>query len=121
MTKAAALFEWFNQFLTAYPVSNVPEGAAFPYLTYELSTGAWGDEVAITVDLWYYATGEAEPTAKAEEIGRAIGRSGVIVPCDGGGIWIKRGSPWCQSLAAEDDPNLKRRSLNIDLEFLTED
>ena len=60
MTKAAALFEWFNGFLPAYPASNVPKDVTFPYLTYELVLGAWGDEdIGITVNLWYYTESEA--------------------------------------------------------------
>ena len=41
MTKDKALHEWFSQFMTAYPTSNVPEDAGFPWLTYELITGSW--------------------------------------------------------------------------------
>ena len=39
--KDKALHAWFSQFLTAYPTSNVPEDAVFPWMTYELITGAW--------------------------------------------------------------------------------
>lgn len=118
MTADKALHAWFSQFLTAYPASSVPEGAAFPYLTYALATGAWGGEVGLTADLWYYGTGEAEPNAKAAEIARSLSRGGVIVPCDEGAVWLKTGSPWCQSLT-DDDPNLKRRYLNLTAEYLT--
>ena len=41
MTKDKALRAWFSQFLPAYPASNVPEDAVFPWLTYELVTGSW--------------------------------------------------------------------------------
>lgn len=122
MTKAAALHAWLSQFLTAYPDSAVPSDAVFPWLTYELVTSAWGDEdSAITVNLWYYGTGEATPNAKAQEIADAIGMGGVIVPYDGGAMWIKRGSPWCQSIKDESDPNIKRRYINISVEYLSKD
>lgn len=120
MTKAAALHAWLSQFLTAYPDSAVPSDTTFPWLTYELVTGAWGDEdSAITVNLWYYGTGEAEPNAKAQEIADAIGMGGVIVPYDGGAMWIKRGSPWCQNIKDDSDPNIKRRYINISIEYLS--
>ena len=32
----------------------------------------------------------------------------VGIPCDGGYIWLKRGSPFCQSLKYEEDNNIKR-------------
>lgn len=122
MTKDKALYAWFSQFMTAYPETSVPEDAEFPWLTYELVTGALDSgEIGITVNLWYYSEQEAEPNAKAQEIADAIGMGGVIIPCDGGAIWIKRGTPWCQNIRDDSDGNIKRRYLNITLEYLTED
>lgn len=120
MTKDKALHAWFSQFLTAYPASSVPDDAVFPWLTYELITGAWDSgEIGLTVNLWYYTTQEAEPNAKAHEISDAIGLGGVFVPCDDGAIWIKRGSPWCQNVRDDSDTNIKRRYLNITVEYIT--
>lgn len=86
MTKGQALQEWFSQFLTAYSTSSVPDDAVFPWLTYELITGAWDSgEIGLTVNLWYYTEKEAEPNAKAQEISDAIFRrltlrtSGLLV------------------------------------------
>ena len=121
MTKDMALHEWLTKFLPAYPASNVPDDAAYPWLTYELNTGAWDSgELALTVDLWYYTEGEAAPNAKVQEIADAIGMGGVFVPYDGGAMWIKRGSPWCQNIAYEQDKNIKRRYLNISVEYLSQ-
>ena len=97
MTKDKALHAWFLQFLTAYPASSVPDDAVFPWLTYELITGAWD----------------------SGEISDAIGLGGVFVPCDDGAIWIKRGSPWCQNVRDDSDANIKRRYLNITVEYIT--
>lgn len=121
MTKAEALQTFFSSFgLTAYTSTSVPDDVIFPYLTYELITGAWGDEqAAITVNLWFYTESEAVPNAKAEEISKAIGLGGEILPCDDGVIWIKRGSPWCQSLSDETSRTIKRRYINITAEYLT--
>ena len=121
MTKEAALHSFFNSFgIPGYPSSAVPEDAVFPWLTYDLTTSAWDDgEVGLTVNLWYYTTDEAQPNAKARELSERIGMGGVLVPCDGGGIWLKRGSPWCQNLKDDADHNIKRRYLNITAEYLT--
>ena len=122
MTKDAALQNWFSQFMPAYPEASVPEDAAFPWLTYELQTAAWGDgETPLTVNLWFYTESEARPNAKAQELAAAVGRSGVLLPCDGGAIWLKRGSPWCQNIRDENDKNIKRRYINLTAEYLTED
>lgn len=121
MTKEAALHSFFNSFgIPGYPSSAVPEDAVFPWLTYDLTTSAWDDgEVGLTVKLWYYTTDEAPPNAKARELSERIGMGGILVPCDGGGIWLKRGSPWCQNLKDDADHNIKRRYLNITAEYLT--
>ncbi len=122
MTKDAALQAWFSQFMPAYPEASVPEDATLPWLTYELQTAAWGDgETPLTVNLWFYTESEAGPNAKAQELSAAVGRSGVLLPCDGGAIWLKRGSPWCQNIRDENDKNIKRRYINLTAEYLTED
>lgn len=122
MTKDKALQAWFEQFLAAYPASNVPDDVTFPYMTYELITGAFDSgEIGLTVNLWYYTESEAVPNAKAQEMAEAIGMGGTVIPCDGGYIWLKRGSPWCQTIAEEQEPNIKRRYINITVEYLTKD
>ena len=122
MTKGAALHEYFSSFgIPAYTSTAVPDNAEFPYLTYDYVVGAWGyDEVAVTVNLWYRTDSEAIPNAKAEEISKALGIGGKVIPCDEGFVWLKRGSPWCQSLTNETDASLKRRYINITADYLTE-
>lgn len=122
MTKAAALHQFFSSFgITAYTDTGVPEDAVFPYLTYELIVDAWdGGETGLTVNLWFYTESEAIPNAKADEISRTIGLGGIVLPCEGGYIWVKRGSPWCQSLSDETSEMIKRRYLNVTVEYLTE-
>lgn len=123
MTKAAALHQFFNSFgIKMYPVSNVPTDATFPWGTYELVTGYWeSGDVSISVNLYYYGDREAEPNAKAQEISKEIGLGGKIIRCDGGAIWLKRGSPWCQNIVYEDDTRIKRRFINITAEYFTQD
>lgn len=123
MTKDKALHAWFNSFgMPFYTASSVPDDAVFPWGTYEYATSAWnGGDVGLTVNLWFYTESEAVPNAKAQELSEAIGFGGVTIPCDGGFIWLKRGSPWCQSLKDEIDPTIKRRYINVTAEYLTLD
>lgn len=120
MTKSKALNEFFNSFgLPAYPVTSVPKDSIFPWLTYENTIGNAGDEpITISVNLWYYTESEKEPNDKADEIAKAIGLGGTVINHDDGVIWIKRGTPWSNSLNDENDPAIKRRSLNVVLEFI---
>lgn len=120
MTKGEALQSFFGRFLPAYPSTAVPKDVTFPYLTYEPIFDSWGGgEVGLTVNLWFHTRSEAVPNAKAQEMADAIGLGGITLPCDDGYIWIKRGSPWCQSLADATNTGIKRRYLNVTAEFLT--
>lgn len=122
MTKGQALQEFFSSFgLTAYPSTAIPSDAAFPFLTYEAAFGGYGDAPALTVNLWYYTESEAIPNAKAQEISARIGLGGMMLPCDGGAIWIRRGSPFAQAIRDEADPIIKRRYLNVIAEYMTMD
>lgn len=121
MTKEAVLKQFFSGFgIAAYTSTAVPKDVVFPYLTYEVITSAWeGGEVGLTVNLWYFTTQESLPNAKARELSEAIGLSGKVLQCDGGYIWLKRGSPWCQSLTDETDTSIKRRYINVTAEYFT--
>ena len=126
MTKNKALYSWFNEFMPFYRASSVPsapenpEGVTFPYGTYEYIDSAFdAGEVGLTVNLWFRTESEAIPDEKAQELSKRIGYGGVTIPCDEGYIWLKRGSPFCQSLTYENDPAIKRRYINITAEYLT--
>jgi len=120
MTKGAVLHQFFNQFLTFYAASSVPEDVIFPYGTYELITDNWdGGEVGLTVNLWFHTESEAIPNAKAAEIAKAIVDLQKPCPCEGGYVWFKLGHPWSQSLSDDTAPGIKRRYLNVTVEYLT--
>ena len=120
MTKGAALQSFFNSIMPSYAESSVPDNATLPYLTYELITSSWnGGEVGLTVNMWFRTTSEKEPNAAVDKLSKAIGLGGVQIPCDDGVIWLKRGSPWAQSLTDETDKTIKRRYINVTAEYLT--
>ena len=120
MTKGAALQSFFNSIMPAYAETSVPDDAAYPYLTYQLALNAWDSgETALAINMWFYTTSEAIPNAKAQELSDVIGYGGVTIPCDGGFIWLKRGSPWCQNSQDDTDPNIKWRYINVTAEYMT--
>ena len=123
MTPEAAIQSFLSGFdMPAYASAAVPDGALLPYLTYDLVVPDWGTEASMAVNLWFRTTGEAVPNAKVREIGRAIGHGGVILRCDGGAVWVKKGSPWAQAVTvAGEADSVTRRYLNVDLEFFTFD
>lgn len=121
MTPAETLYQFFSGFsLPAYPVDNVPPDAALPYITYTNNPGYFGEQTSLTAQVWMRTTSEAAIAAVVEDIGRAIGNGGKLLPMDGGVIWIKRGLPWCIPVASQTDNADKMRQLNITAEYLRE-
>ena len=122
MTKAAAIYQFWNSFgLTAYEENTVPDDAVFPYITYQLVTDSFDREVPVTASLWYRSESWTEINAKTDEISQKISRGGKIISCDGGAIWLKRGQPFSQNMGDESDDLIKRKYLNITAEFMTAD
>ena len=124
MTPEAAIYGFLNGFsIPAYASASVPDQAQFPYITYDLVLGEWGQpKVNMPVNVWYRTDSEAQPNAKVREIGERIGMGGVLLHCDGGVLWVKKGSPWAQAVTVEgEDEKVKRRYVNINIEYLTSD
>ena len=126
MTKEGALFNFFSRFgigvyeeNTVYTMKEPPE---FPYLTCELATGSFSDIITIpmTVNLYYKSDSWTAINAKTEEISAVIGNGGRIIDFTGGHIWIKRGTPFAQSLGDPSDERIRRKILNLQLEFFSE-
>ncbi len=128
MTKAAAIHAFFSQFLVAYEENSVydmDEPPEFPYLTYQLITGAFdpeNDGVSVSVSLWYRSESWLAINAKSEEISRAIGRHGILLKCDGGRILIRRSDTnFAQSMGDPSDDRVKRKILSLTIEYFTND
>ena len=122
MTKAAAIYQFWNRFgLTAYEENSVPTDATFPYITYQLVTDSFDREIPLTASLWYRSESWTAINAKTDEISQKISRGGKIISCDGGAIWLKRGQPFDQNMGDESDDLIKRKYLNITAEFMTAD
>lgn len=122
LTKAAALHSWLSGFgMEAYVEGEVPEGAALPYITYSAYVPAWGGgEGSVTVSVWRRTTSEARANADADAVSSALGLGGVMIPCRGGALWLRRGRPFSQP-APTGEPGVKRRYINIAVEGMTAD
>ena len=129
MTKEAVINEFWNSFgLKAFEENtllDVDENGQeikpeFPYITYQLVTDSFDREVAATANVWYRTTGWKAINAKTEEISAHIGRGGKIIKCDGGNVWIKQGQPFAQNMSDESDGLIRRKYINVVLNFNTE-
>lgn len=125
MTKTAALQKFYESFgFPAYEENSVPTGKdapRYPYITYTVATDSLGSDIPLSCSIWYRDSSWVNANAKSEEISAAIGRGGVTIPCDGGAIWIRRGSPFSQSMGDPEDDMIKRKYINITAEFFTAD
>ena len=41
--------------------------------------------------------------------------------CDSGAIWIKRGEPFAQNMGDQNDDMIRRKIINLSVEYLTAD
>lgn len=126
MTKAAALFNFFSSFgIDAYEENSVyalEKQPDFPYITYELKTDCLSEsDTMISFSVWYRSTSWTAANAMAETISKAIGYGGKVISCDDGYIWIKRGSPFAQSMGDPSDDMIKRKYCTLSVSFLTRD
>lgn len=125
MTKEQALHSFWSSFgLTAYEENSVPSGENkpdLPYITYSVSTDSFGNDVALSANLWYRGTSWSAVNSKTSEVSKKITADGILLKCDEGCIWIKRGTPFAQDMSDPMDDLIKRKYINITVEFLTAD
>ena len=121
MTKEAALTQFFESFvIPAYEDTNVPSDATYPRITYNVAIGDTMQETALACSVWYYSEAWVDCNAKVEEIRQRIGAGGVILPCDSGAIWLKRGQPFAQNMADENDM-VRRKYINLVAQYIVTD
>lgn len=124
MTPEATIQRFFEGFgVDAYAATSTPSNAEFPYITYDLVLGEWeGGEVNMPVNIWCRSDSEAGINAMVRDISEELGLGGVTLPCDGGVLWLKKGSPWAQAVRVEgEDEKVKRRYVNINIEYMVLD
>lgn len=125
MTKETALYNFWSSFgLPAYEENSVytmQTSPTFPYITYEIQTDNFeGNTVFLSASLWYRSTSWVEINAKSQEIAESIGIGGKqINNVESGSMWIKRNSPFSQNSADPSDDVIKRKIINIAVDFFT--
>lgn len=117
--RSQALNSFWNGFsLAAYDENYVPEGTAFPYLTYEAGFDDFDLPVSLSASIWYRDYSWRNANEKMEQISGVLSGGGVILPYDGGGIWLTKGTPFAQRMGDESDELIKRYVLNVSAEFI---
>lgn len=120
MTEIATILDFFSGVLPTYPNDAVPDDVSYPYATIEPRIGYWDDgDVLVQLQVWCRTTTELEPNAYVRKLAEHVGYGGTALPCDGGWVWIKRGTPWSVVVQSEHDDAVKRRIINLTIEFMT--
>ena len=120
--KTQALYNFFSGFeLPAYEENTVPTGKnapELPYITYATATSGFDNDVQISASLWYKGYSWEAADRKAAEINAALAHGGKMIPFTGGALWIRRGTPFAQHMA-DDDDTIRRIYLNLTAEYLS--
>ena len=119
---AQALHEFWSGFgWSAYDSTTVPSKPLtpqMPRITYEVVYDEFLSENIESVSLWDYGYSWENISKKADEIFNYIGLGGKVISYDDGYIWIKRGHPFAQRMADEDDA-VRRIVINVTVEYFT--
>lgn len=129
MDKPQAIYSFWSSFkIPAYEENSVPKeedridqnGAAFPYIAYDIVRSDFNHEVAMSAKLWYRSTNRKSIEEKTDEIEYTLGRGGVQIPFDGGTAWIKKADPFAQPISDTDDKSIKGMLINISVDYNSE-
>ena len=119
LNKPQALQAFWERFgVAAYDENTVPENAAFPRITWTYAEDDFERPVALSASVWDRSYSWARVQTLAETIRLEIGYGGILIPCEGGQIWLKTGAPFAQRMGDDDDA-IRRIYINIEAEFLT--
>lgn len=95
-----ALHGFFSGFgIPVFIESQVDSGQAMPYLTYDpVIPGGFNESAAFHARLWFPTSGGNIPIlGKTDEISASL-HGGLVLPCEGRAILLRKGSPWAQSM-----------------------
>lgn len=119
MNKIQTLHSFWSSFgLPAYDENSVPDGVQMPYITYEVASDNFKNDVNLTASLWYRSSSWAEITEKEQAIADFITRGGRMIAFNGGALWLNMASPWAQRMAEMSDDMVRRIVLNYNVEFI---
>ena len=120
MDKEQALQTFWSQFgVEAYDENSVPDDAELPYITYEVSTDNFDNQVYLSGSIWSRSKSWATVINISHNVEAAVGYGGQTIGYDNGLIWVKRGAPFSRRMGDPDD-SIKRIIINIEVEYISE-
>lgn len=110
---------WSGFKIPAYDESSVPDGAAYPYITYSMAVDSLDRPVMMNANVWYRSSSWKEISQKVDDIEAAIrDMDPPAIKVDGGRVYITKGTPFAQRITDPDDM-IRRVYINLTVEYFT--
>lgn len=108
---------WSSFGLPAYEENSVPVNEDYPYITYEAYSSPFDGDVAVSASVWTRRSKWTQADSVANAILDRLKDGGVLLPYDGGVIWVTADRPIAQSMGDPDDNMVKRKLIRVILHF----
>lgn len=120
---SAALYSFFSGFdIEAFPENVVPDDVELPYITYEASTPPVWATVSMRAHVYFRSSAYWSVLGIVDRIYDAIGPGGIVLPFDGGALWLYRDDnvKFMQLQSPPGDPYLKDAYLTMLMQIVSE-
>ena len=102
-----AQFTYGGEAIPAYLTGHVPEGAAFPYFTFDVTDGRAFATAVVTATVWCHASSginvNAQRAAILDSVDRALPEADLRLDFPGGFAMLRRGSGDFHSYITDED------------------
>lgn len=128
MTKQEALQYFWSRHAKAFEETDVPDydpsdpntpNVSEGYITYQKIEGEFESPVGCTGSIYHRSPSWKGVEQIKNSISDDLKRGGMIIPVEGGKVWITKGSPFAQSMD-DSDRSVRRLVINLMVEFMTE-
>ena len=113
-----AQYNFWSRFgIDAYEEHSVPDGAPFPYITYQTVTSNFSDSVSVSASIWTRSYSWETADSISDNIQEFLKDGGVLQPYDNGTIWITPNPTFSQSMNDPNDDVIKRKIISVTYHF----
>lgn len=127
MTKSQAL----QSFWESFSIPAIDEVSAYDlkdsellslgdtYITYEAALDELDEPVSLSASVWSRSTSWSRVEEITALISETIGYGGKLVKYNTGAFWVTKGTPFAQRTITEEDYDIRRMTININVEYLS--
>ena len=120
-TQALTAF-WRSFGVPAYEENCVPSGKSAlksDYITFSISEASSGESTGLDASIWTRSTSWAKADGILRDVSDRIGMGGLMLHYDDGVVWLKKGTPFSQSMGDPVDGQIKRKYISLDADFIS--